>query len=199
MGRTMADLPQDLFTPAEQAAVWGDGGRERTEFGTAERGAEHGSAAFSERSRRRCRLCFTALVGCFLEFFLVFGGRATVPETETTSQSKDSVIQNLLVSLTNEIRGKFEVSEHNQEKIGESCVALETKLNMLTERISRIETVVAEQETRVSANFQGIAQFVRKEKVFQEKLESLENNLQRNNIRLLMFLKMWRARTSGAT
>ncbi|KAJ1160579.1 hypothetical protein NDU88_001075 [Pleurodeles waltl] len=75
--------------------------------------------------------------------------------------SHDSVVQNLLISLSEEIRGKFEVSEHNQAKIRESCAALESKLKVLAERMSNLETAVSEQEPRVLSNSQDISQLTR--------------------------------------
>ncbi|KAJ1117189.1 hypothetical protein NDU88_005389 [Pleurodeles waltl] len=104
---------------------------------------------------------------------------------ESGLPAHDSAVQNLLISLSEEIRGKYEVSEYNQGKIRESWASLETKLNALTERISNLEMAVSEQEACVLSNSQGISQLTRNGKMVQETLESLENNLRRSSIRIL--------------
>ncbi|KAJ1115071.1 hypothetical protein NDU88_003299, partial [Pleurodeles waltl] len=115
--------------------------------------------------------------------------RAQVPldmkALESGSPAHASGVQNLLISLPEEIRDKFEVSEFNQGKMREFGTALETKLNALMERISNLQMVVSEQEVHVLSNTQGISWLSRDGKMVQEKLESLENNLRRNNIRIL--------------
>ncbi|KAJ1203851.1 hypothetical protein NDU88_007632 [Pleurodeles waltl] len=101
------------------------------------------------------------------------------------SVSRDMDVQALLISLTNEIRGKFEISETNQTRIREACEVLESKINLLTDRLGKLEAVVEAHEERVLAQSKDILQLKRGEKMLQDKLETLENNTRRNNIRLL--------------
>ncbi|KAJ1090530.1 hypothetical protein NDU88_003662 [Pleurodeles waltl] len=101
------------------------------------------------------------------------------------STPHDLDVQTLLISLTKEIRGKFEISETNQTRIREACEVLESKINLLSDRLGKLEAVVEAHEERVLAQSKDILQLKRGEKLLQDKLEVLENNMRRNNIRLL--------------
>ncbi|KAJ1097950.1 hypothetical protein NDU88_003066 [Pleurodeles waltl] len=114
---------------------------------------------------------------------------STLAEAEFTpsvvSATHSLAVQELLISLTKEIREKFEISENNQAKIREACEVLESKINLLTDRLGKLEAVVEDQEERLSVHTKDISQLKFGEKILQDKLESLENNMRRNNIRLL--------------
>ncbi|KAJ1203581.1 hypothetical protein NDU88_007366 [Pleurodeles waltl] len=118
-------------------------------------------------------------------------GSVTLSGTETEgihpggSVTHSTDVQALLISLTKEIREKFEISENNQARIREACEVLESKINLLSDRLGKLEAVVEAQEERLLVQSKDISQLKRGEKMLQDKLESLENNMRRNNIRLL--------------
>ncbi|KAJ1205871.1 hypothetical protein NDU88_001296 [Pleurodeles waltl] len=68
---------------------------------------------------------------------------------------------------------EVEVSENNQGEIKEVCDVMESKINSLTERMSRMEKSVEEQERQVHANSHDISQLKAGEKAIQDKLENV--------------------------
>ncbi|KAJ1199982.1 hypothetical protein NDU88_003813 [Pleurodeles waltl] len=52
--------------------------------------------------------------------------------------------RSLLLSLKEGIRGKFEISERNLEKIKETCVIMENKIGILMERMGKTEVALEE-------------------------------------------------------
>ncbi|KAJ1217264.1 hypothetical protein NDU88_004859 [Pleurodeles waltl] len=61
----------------------------------------------------------------------------------------------------------------------------ETKINQLTDRVGKVEEVMEQQKNQVLANSQDNTHLKRGERALQDKLEFLENNMRRNNIRVL--------------
>ncbi|KAJ1171129.1 hypothetical protein NDU88_003000 [Pleurodeles waltl] len=74
-------------------------------------------------------------------------------------QSIGSDVRNmseLLISLTEEIIGKFLISEQNQAIIRASCEVMETKINTLTENMMLLENAVGKLDKLVLSNKQDI-------------------------------------------
>ncbi|KAJ1106799.1 hypothetical protein NDU88_004197 [Pleurodeles waltl] len=114
-------------------------------------------------------------------------GKEDFPESNALAllEPRNGGVYKLLLSLKKEIRERFEISENNQAKIQEACVTLETKINQLTDGVGMVEEAMEQQKNQVLANSQDIAYLKRGERAMQDKLEFLENNMRRNNIRVL--------------
>ncbi|KAJ1168656.1 hypothetical protein NDU88_000574 [Pleurodeles waltl] len=105
--------------------------------------------------------------------------------TQPMSQEPQMDMKSLLLSLKEDIRGRIELSESNQENVKENCVTMENKKSILMERVGNMEVAFEQLDKQVISNKPEIQQLRIGEKAIQEKLESLENNMRRNNIPLL--------------
>ncbi|KAJ1204438.1 hypothetical protein NDU88_008216 [Pleurodeles waltl] len=99
--------------------------------------------------------------------------------------SEPSAVESMLASLTESIKKGFLTSEANQAEIRLSCDSLEKKIDLLALRTQALEESV---ET-MREDLRKIQQLKGTERDLQEKLEHLENNSRRNNLRILNVLE----------
>ncbi|KAJ1141365.1 hypothetical protein NDU88_007698 [Pleurodeles waltl] len=94
-------------------------------------------------------------------------------------------IAEIIRDLAVEVRGSFETSSTNQKEIKGLCEALRQKFADLEERIVALEREVCDLRRATEDNRKGIQQVDIGEEKVQLILESMENNLRRNNLRFL--------------
>ncbi|KAJ1217083.1 hypothetical protein NDU88_004678 [Pleurodeles waltl] len=95
----------------------------------------------------------------------------------------------MFVSLTENIRKGFLTSEANQAEIRLACESLEKKIDLLSLRTQALEESVETMQEDLRRNKEEIQQLKGTEQDLQEKLEYLENNSRRNNLRILNVLE----------
>ncbi|KAJ1188440.1 hypothetical protein NDU88_005201 [Pleurodeles waltl] len=83
------------------------------------------------------------------------------------------------------IKKGFPVSEVNQGEIRDACVTLEKKFDLLAIRTQALEESVGTMKEELGQNKEEIQLSKGNERERQEKLEHLENNSRRNNLRVL--------------
>ncbi|KAJ1082491.1 hypothetical protein NDU88_002656 [Pleurodeles waltl] len=91
----------------------------------------------------------------------------------------------MLVSLTENIKKEFLTSEANQAEIRSACESLEKKIDLLAFKTQALEESVETMREDLRKNKEEIQQLKGTERDLQEKLEYLENNSRRNNLRIL--------------
>ncbi|XP_069068406.1 UPF0134 protein MPN_524-like [Pleurodeles waltl] len=81
-------------------------------------------------------------------------GHASLSSTPPSlSLEAQTDMKNLLLSLKDKIRGKFEISELNQEKIKEICEIMENKIGILMERMGKMKIALEELDKRVDKRY----------------------------------------------
>ncbi|KAJ1157124.1 hypothetical protein NDU88_009839 [Pleurodeles waltl] len=99
--------------------------------------------------------------------------------------SQEVPLEALLLSLTKEVRQGVLVSQANQKEIQDVCEGLANKLDILAQRTQVLETQVEELREISARKRQDTDKPKVKNKESLDKLESLEDNARRNNIRLM--------------
>ncbi|KAJ1210136.1 hypothetical protein NDU88_005504 [Pleurodeles waltl] len=94
-------------------------------------------------------------------------------------------LESLLHSLSNEVRQGFLVSQTNQKGIQEVCEALATKMDLLTQQTQILEKQVIQLNEAVDKNTSEIEVLKTMGNQKAERLEILENNTRRNNIKIM--------------
>ncbi|KAJ1149804.1 hypothetical protein NDU88_002609 [Pleurodeles waltl] len=94
-------------------------------------------------------------------------------------------IAGMIRDLAGEVRGGFETSDTNQREIRGLCETLLQKLDDLTERMAALECEVSDLRRVTEENREAIHQVKMGEESQQVKLETMENRMRRNNLRLL--------------
>ncbi|KAJ1165709.1 hypothetical protein NDU88_006126 [Pleurodeles waltl] len=84
-----------------------------------------------------------------------------------------------------EVRGGFEISNSNQKEIRDLCKVLGQKFDDLAERVAALEVEVSDLRRATEENREEIQDLKTGEESVLLKLESMENNLRRNNLRFL--------------
>ncbi|KAJ1201886.1 hypothetical protein NDU88_005690 [Pleurodeles waltl] len=108
------------------------------------------------------------------------------PPDETNSLSSQSgTLESLLYSLTKEDRQGFLVSQTNQKGIQEVCEALANKMDLLTQQTQALENQVDQLNEAVEKHTREIDELKAKSNQGSERVEALENNARRNNIKLI--------------
>ncbi|KAJ1199504.1 hypothetical protein NDU88_003338 [Pleurodeles waltl] len=96
-----------------------------------------------------------------------------------------SSIEAVLSNLSEDIKKGFTTSKTNQGEIREVFGALEKKLDLLVLRTQALEEAVGEIRVEISDHKKEIELLKGNEQALQSKLERLENNSIRNNLRVL--------------
>ncbi|KAJ1127667.1 hypothetical protein NDU88_006062 [Pleurodeles waltl] len=96
-----------------------------------------------------------------------------------------SPIEAVLSNLSVDIKKGFAISETKQGERREACGALEKKLDLLVLRTQALEEAVGEMRVEISDHKKYIDLLKGNEQALQSKLERLENNSRRNNLRVL--------------
>ncbi|KAJ1106047.1 hypothetical protein NDU88_003450 [Pleurodeles waltl] len=99
--------------------------------------------------------------------------------------SEPSALENMLTSLTESIKKGFLTSEANQAEIRSACESLEKKIDLLAQRTQALEELVEIVRDDLRKNKEEIQQLKGTQQELHEKLEYLENNSRRNNLRIL--------------
>ncbi|KAJ1115433.1 hypothetical protein NDU88_003657 [Pleurodeles waltl] len=108
-------------------------------------------------------------------------GHGRVLAEEPLEQS----ITGMLIALSLEVKGGFETSNANQKEIRGLCETLGEKIDEFAGRTASLEEEVGDLRTAVERNKVEIQSLRTGEESVLSKLESLENNKRRNNLRFL--------------
>ncbi|KAJ1083265.1 hypothetical protein NDU88_003424 [Pleurodeles waltl] len=91
----------------------------------------------------------------------------------------------MIRTLALEVRGRFEISNSNQKEIRDLSEVLGQKFDDLAERTAALEVEVSDLRSTTKENREAIQDLKTGEERVQLKLESMENNRRRNNLRFL--------------
>ncbi|KAJ1104829.1 hypothetical protein NDU88_002238 [Pleurodeles waltl] len=91
----------------------------------------------------------------------------------------------MITSLTDSIKKGFAVSEGTQAEIRSACESLKKKIDLLALRTQALEESVKTLSENVERNKEEIQLLKRTERDLLDKMEILENNSRRNNLRTL--------------
>ncbi|KAJ1154356.1 hypothetical protein NDU88_007108 [Pleurodeles waltl] len=94
-------------------------------------------------------------------------------------------IAGMIQDLAGEVRGGIETSNTNQKEIRGLCETFGQKLDDLAERTAAVEFEVSDLRRVTEENREAIHQVKLGEESLQVKLETMENRMRRNNLRLL--------------
>ncbi|KAJ1082645.1 hypothetical protein NDU88_002810 [Pleurodeles waltl] len=94
-------------------------------------------------------------------------------------------IAGMIQDLAGEVRGCFETSNTNQKEIRGLCETLGQKLDDLAEQKAALKFEVSDLRRVIEENREAIHQVKLGEESLQVKLETMENRMRRNNLRLL--------------
>ncbi|KAJ1089047.1 hypothetical protein NDU88_002200 [Pleurodeles waltl] len=111
----------------------------------------------------------------------------TVHLSDTQSQiiiPEPNALENMITSLTDSIKKGFAISGENQVEIRSACESLEKKIDLLVFRTQALEESVKTLSENVERNKEEIQLLKRTERDLQDKMEILENNSRRNNLRI---------------
>ncbi|KAJ1190761.1 hypothetical protein NDU88_000083 [Pleurodeles waltl] len=102
-------------------------------------------------------------------------------------------IAGMICDLAVEVRGSFEKSNFNQKEIRGLCEALGQKFDDLADRTVTLEIEVSELKRATENNAEAIQQMKVEEDKVLLKHKLMENNMRKNDLRFLKFLKVWKA------
>ncbi|KAJ1150283.1 hypothetical protein NDU88_003078 [Pleurodeles waltl] len=94
-------------------------------------------------------------------------------------------IQEMIAVLSTDFKGRFAVSEANQRGIQVACTKLEGKIDGVAKCTQTLEKRVHDFSMKSGVNTNEIQELKRRGKAMADKLERLDNNARRNDIRIL--------------
>ncbi|KAJ1175106.1 hypothetical protein NDU88_000397 [Pleurodeles waltl] len=114
-------------------------------------------------------------------------------EVAPTRSLRDEPLSNSIAGMiqdfAGEVRGGFETLNTNQKEIRGLCETPGQKLADLAERTAALECGVSDLRRATEENREAIHQVKQGEESLQVKLETMENRMRRNNLRLLKVLE----------
>ncbi|KAJ1143859.1 hypothetical protein NDU88_010161 [Pleurodeles waltl] len=108
-----------------------------------------------------------------------------VQVSQPVGEDHGQSIANILKALSMELRSGFQTSNDNQVEVRGLCEDLGKKIDDLAGRAAAVEEEVGELRVMVEENKEQIRYLKVGETGVMAKMESLENNLRRNNLRFL--------------
>ncbi|KAJ1136406.1 hypothetical protein NDU88_002823 [Pleurodeles waltl] len=100
-------------------------------------------------------------------------------------ESLNQSIAGMIRALVLEVRGGFEISHSNQKEIRDLCKVLGQRFDDLAEKTTALEVEVSGLRRAMEENRGAIQDLKMEEDRVQLKLQLMENNLRRNNLRFL--------------
>ncbi|KAJ1140444.1 hypothetical protein NDU88_006796 [Pleurodeles waltl] len=107
------------------------------------------------------------------------------PGSVLLANNPDSSIEKAFLALSKDIKRGFAISENNQGEIREACGALEKKLDLLVLRTRALEESLEVMKDEIRVHKEEINTLKENDQTLQNKLEQLETNSGRNDLRVL--------------